>query len=458
MLVLGMGSNCGDRLQYLRIALDLIRFGTEFKDLRVEAISPIYESDALLPDNAPESWNQSFLNVNLLCKTEIIPQELLIRIKKIEAHMGRLDRGRWAPREIDIDILAYGDRTFKSLDLELPHPWLLERPFAILPLADIYPDWIIPGRGPFAGTNAENYAKQLRKSGSTIPFRTRRSTQSITQLMGILNVTPDSFSDGGLHDQPQTAIQQIETFIQNGVYLFDIGGESTRPGAKLLETEEEWRRIAPLLKGIQAERKHLESLSQSKIQLSIDTRNPEIAHLALQNGADWINDVSGFRSPQLTEFLAKTQAESLKLVKVVLMHSLSVPPKKDEILPSNADVLEQLLEWGDSQIQRLVRAGIARDSIVFDPGLGFGKSVEQSWELLRRAEELHKLRVPILIGHSRKSFLTPLTQKTARERDIETASLTIALAAKGISYLRVHHAEHNSRAIRGWTQVNGICR
>lgn len=482
VVVLGLGSNCGDRLGYLRNTIHRIQYELALNTVEIVSISPIYESDALLPPDAPTAWNQPFLNANILCKTKLGPLELLHLIKGIEAQMGRKDRGRWAPREIDIDILVMGDEgdlgnkadfNFTHETLQIPHPSLLDRPFALLPLADLVPNWVISLPGAYQGMSAEQFAKRWKRNWESIPFRTRRSPLCFSELVGILNITPDSFSDGGLHNEAKASLEQTRKLIQNGINVVDIGAESTRPGARLLETEEEWSRLQPLLLAIQAEREDL-SLCQPRelpsteaygegldfprlgpIRLSVDTRNPEIASRALRLGVSWINDVSGFGSDSMKEVLAASPCQTTK---AVVMHSLSVPPKKGETLSPDADLIDQLVEWAENRIQSLMQFGIDRNRIVFDPGLGFGKTSQQSWEILRRAHELHRLRVPILIGHSRKSFLTTLTEKPPHDRDIETILLSTSLVKKGISYLRVHNGEQNARALRAWAQVDGLCQ
>ena len=232
MLVLGIGSNCGDRLGYLRDAIQKIQFVVNPGSIEVCSVSPFYESEALLPVGAPQDWNQPFLNVNLLCKTKLPPLELLKLVKSIEVQIGRANRGRWAPREIDIDILIYGDLNFESETLKIPHPGLLERPFAILPLLDLVPNWKISIQGPTFGIPARHFVRQWKGNPETTPFRTRRSNLILTELVGILNVTPDSFSDGGLHTRAETALSRIQTLIEEGIQIIDIGGESTRPGAQ----------------------------------------------------------------------------------------------------------------------------------------------------------------------------------------------------------------------------------
>jgi dihydropteroate synthase len=326
----------------------------------------------------------------------------------------------------------------------------------MLPLADLVPNWPIAVLGQYQGMLAGEFVSTWKRNWETIPFRTRRSSLGFTELMGVLNITPDSFSDGGLHNKPEAALKKIRALIQDGIRIIDIGGESTRPGARSLETEEEWSRIEPLLKAIQNG-----GFTEQEVRFSVDTRNPEIAARSIRLGVDWINDVSGFESDAMKEAVAGShlnRKNGEKLVKLVVMHSLSVPPKKGETLSPDKDLIGQLLEWAENRIQDLSRFGIERNRIIFDPGLGFGKTPEQSWEILRRAHEFHQLRVPILFGHSRKSFLSTLVGKPPQDRDLETTILSAELAKKGISFLRVHNGEQNSRGLKTWAQLDGVCR
>jgi dihydropteroate synthase len=191
--------------------------------------------------------------------------------------------------------------------------------------------------------------------------------------------------------------------------------------------------------------------------ISLDTRHPEVAEKAIQTGIDWMNDVSGLENPRMQKIAAQSGLD------VVVMHSMIVPPKAGTELSSEEDPTSLILEWAEKRFNELNKNGISRDRIIFDPGFGFGKTRQQSWELLREMRRFHDLGVRILVGHSRKTFLTggsSLAKLPAASRDVETLALTQDLAEKGIDYLRVHDPESNSRALRVWAQVNGIsqCR
>ena len=437
--VLGFGTNCGNRLAFLRTALQKIKAGPPFHSLKILKVSPIYESDALLPEGAPESWKQDFLNVNVSIHTTLSPLALLDWIKTLEKSMGRIDRGRWAPREIDIDILVMGPQgtgLFKSDRLTIPHPELHHRPFATLPLMDLLPDW---GVSPWKGRPSEH-----------VPFLTHRTQYALTELVGIINVTPDSFSDGGLFNSADVAVQQAERFLALGVTILDIGAEATNPSTAVknhpITPVEEWKRLEPVLAALRG----------MPITLSLDTRHAEVAKNGILAGVHWINDVSGFSDPAMVRAVTQSSQTSGTSVDLVMMHSLVVPADPRVTLSLESDPVSQILGWTEKRLQELEAAGIARERIIFDPGFGFGLTVEQSWVVLREIERFHDLGIRILVGHSRKSFLTSITNSPAPARDLETATLSVTLANKGMNYLRVHDAETSSRTLKCWTQVDGV--
>ena len=239
-----------------------------------------------------------------------------------------------------------------------------------------------------------------------------------TQLVGIVNLTPDSFSDGGETLSAKEAVFAIEDAIQNGAHVVDLGAESTRPGATPVDPEEEWRRLAPVL--------ILKGRYGNKVRFSVDTRHAEVAYRALDLGADWINDVSGFSDPEMLEVVCNTDC------KLVVMHSLTVPADKNITLPSTTDPVQEVQRFAQARLKQMQDAGIDRSRMIFDPGIGFGKTAEQSRALIERIGELRLIGVPLLVGHSRKSFLGE------GDRDAATLAVSKKLVAAGVDYLRVH--------------------
>ncbi len=238
----------------------------------------------------------------------------------------------------------------------------------------------------------------------------------MTRLVGIVNITPDSFSDGGRYHGVDAAIAHIEQLIEDGADVIDIGAESTRPGATPLSVGEEWARLAPLF----------EIFSPSGAVFSLDTRHAENAKRALDIGFHWINDVSGAADDAMIEAVKPYGG------KLVVMHSLSVPADKNITVPEDADVVETLLAWAQKQVVRLEKKGLRRHHLIFDPGLGFGKTSAQSGQIIERFIELKACGLPLLIGHSRKSFLGE------GDKDAKTLAVSRQLIGKGVDYVRVH--------------------
>jgi 2-amino-4-hydroxy-6-hydroxymethyldihydropteridine diphosphokinase/dihydropteroate synthase len=288
MIFIGLGSNVGDRKQLLRKAYDEVSlFAGNLK------ISSLYESQALLPKDAPKSWDKPFYNMVLGCEVSLNPLELLVRLKAIEKKLGRKERGRWAPREIDLDILFFKDECFDEQGLKIPHPSLLDRPFVIKPLLEIAGDMQFPLPGNY-------FQKTLRDIAQNLPLNessdcVRLSETILTpDLVGILNVTPDSFSDGDHFLEKNLALAHSEKLILQGARIIDVGAESTRPGAIKISQKEEWFRLEPILENILA----LKSLHPS-LKVSLDTRHWETAERGLKLGVDIINDVSGVSSEEM---------------------------------------------------------------------------------------------------------------------------------------------------------------
>ena len=254
----------------------------------------------------------------------------------------------------------------------------------------------------------------------------------MSALVGILNITDDSFSDGGLYNNPDTAVIQARKMVDEGASVIDIGAESTRPGAKSIHHEEEWKKLLPMLEAIRS--------SELNAWISVDTRNPETALKAILLGVDWINDVSGFSSKKMIE------AVKDNAVTIVVMHSLGIPANPDVTIPENENVVKTVYQWAENKISELESHGIKKDRIIIDPGIGFGKTAEQSLRLIKNITEFIKLGVKILVGHSRKSFLKLFTDKPANERDHETCRITSYLAYHNVDYIRVHNVIENSKA------------
>ena len=247
--------------------------------------------------------------------------------------------------------------------------------------------------------------------------------------MGILNVTPDSFADGGLFFDTQLAIARGLEMIDEGVDIIDIGGESTRPGAERVSPEEEQARVLPVIK----------ALSQENTVISIDTMRAATAQLAVEAGATIVNDVSGGAADP--EMFATVAALGCKYT---LMHWRGHSKDMDS-KAIYGDVVQEVIEEVTISLQKALAAGIARENIILDPGLGFAKNPEHNWEILNRIDELVAMGYPILIGHSRKRFLG---SGSPQEREAATVALTQSLVGKGIWAVRVHGVKSNVAALK----------
>ncbi len=254
-----------------------------------------------------------------------------------------------------------------------------------------------------------------------------------TTIIGILNITPDSFSDGGCYNERQQAVARAVKLVEEGADIIDIGAESTRPGAIALTPEAEWQRLEAVLPDI------IHAVHTQGAEVSIDSYHPETVAKALAMGVDIINDVSGGENAAMRAVLAASQAT------YIVMHNCGIPADK-HILPEGKDVVAEVYGWAEQKLAQLEQEGIARRRVILDPGIGFGKSARQSLELLRNLEEFNALNVRLCIGHSRKSFLAGFSLKPPADRDIETLTVSLLLAQHGVAYVRVHDVASHQRA------------
>jgi dihydropteroate synthase len=240
-------------------------------------------------------------------------------------------------------------------------------------------------------------------------------------IMGVVNVTPDSFSDGGRYLDPRTAIGHGEQLAAEGAAILDIGGESTRPGADPVSEEEELRRVVPVVEGL-----------AGVARISIDTSKVAVAAAALDAGADYVNDVTAFRSdPDLAALVAE------RGVDCCLMHMLGTPRTMQQD-PRYDDVVSEVKAFLEARLAYAVGEGVAEERVMLDPGIGFGKTVEHNLELIRRLDEIVAIGRPVVFGVSRKSFLGKLTGRAVGERAVATAAANVLALERGASIFRVH--------------------
>jgi len=253
-------------------------------------------------------------------------------------------------------------------------------------------------------------------------------------VMGILNVTPDSFSDGGLHAAPDSAVAAALRMVEEGADIIDVGGESTRPGAPEVPADEEIHRVATVIGDLRA---------KADVPISIDTRKAKVARAALDAGADIVNDISALRGdPALAPLCADRECP------VVLMH-MKGTPRKMQADPRYDDVVDEVLNFLGEAVARAVAAGIAWERTIVDPGIGFGKTVEHNLALVNRLDELAETGRPVLLGASRKSFIgKTLDIDSPAERLEGTLAVTALAVARGARIVRVHDVAANVRVVR----------
>ncbi|KAA8676824.1 dihydropteroate synthase [Vibrio gigantis] len=251
-------------------------------------------------------------------------------------------------------------------------------------------------------------------------------------VMGILNVTPDSFSDGGKFNSLDNALLQAERMIQAGVSIIDIGGESTRPGAPDVSLKEELARVIPAIKAIRA---------KFDVWISIDTSKAEVMRQAVEAGADLINDVRALQEPGALEAAAGAN------VPVCLMH-MKGQPRTMQTNPSYDDVLKDVEAFLQERVDACKAVGIPKDQLILDPGFGFGKTIEHNYHLLAHLEKFHLLGLPVLAGMSRKSMIFKLLDKAPADCMVASVTCATIAAMKGAQIIRVHDVEDTLEAMK----------
>ncbi|CAH6942425.1 dihydropteroate synthase [Vibrio chagasii] len=251
-------------------------------------------------------------------------------------------------------------------------------------------------------------------------------------VMGILNVTPDSFSDGGKFNSLDNALQQAERMVQAGVSIIDIGGESTRPGAPDVSLEEELARVIPAIKAIRA---------KFDVWISIDTSKAEVMRQAVEAGADLINDVRALQEPGALQVAADAN------VPICLMH-MKGQPRTMQANPSYDDVLQDVEAFLQERVEACEAVGISKDQLILDPGFGFGKTIEHNYHLLAHLEKFHSLGLPVLAGMSRKSMIFKLLDKVPADCMVASVTCATIAAMKGAQIIRVHDVEETLEAMK----------
>lgn len=465
---IALGSNLGDRPGTLRDALR--RLG-EIDAVEVVATSRLYESAPMYVTDQP-----AFLNAAAEIRTTLPPLELLRVLKDTEKEMGRqfgADQVRWGPRPIDLDIVFYEDENVMKLEsdghareLIVPHPRWQERDFVKGPLADltgVVSSSVVSGldrnlvaaKRLWIEQGGERALRSMSQDGSlqcvlplgggvTWPWSRQ------TSVMGILNVTPDSFSGDGKFQHVDGAIGAALEMVRDGADILDVGGQSTRPGSEKISAEEEWRRVGPVLDALRQEG------VTKQIPISIDTYYANVAAKAVQTGAHIVNDVSG---GTLDDKMYETVADAG--VSYVLMHMRGTPQtmqSAEHVAYENGDVCAEVARSLQASCDRAVRAGIESWRIILDPGIGFAKTVEGSTDLVANLSRFRSnisepyKALPVLLGASRKKFLGEMIGRPddpASGRDWATCAVNAIGALHGANIVRTH----NVRATKDATRV-----
>lgn len=256
-------------------------------------------------------------------------------------------------------------------------------------------------------------------------------------VMGVVNVTPDSFSDGGRHATPEAAVRHALRLVDEGADLLDIGGESTRPGAAPVPVDEEIRRIVPVL----------DALQDCGRPLSVDTRRPAAMRAAIEHGADLVNDIDALRASGALDAVRASDCA------VCVMHMQGEPGTMQQE-PRYADVVGEVEEFLAERVAHAIDAGIARERIVVDPGIGFGKTLRHNLLLLEALDELAALGLPVLVGVSRKSMIGTLTGREVDHRLAGSLSAMLAAVTRGANIVRVHDVAETCDALRVWQAID----
>ncbi|KAI6165246.1 Dihydropteroate synthase-like protein [Pisolithus thermaeus] len=510
-VAIALGSNLGDRFANIEMALRLLEVPQALLEdldngaqVTVIDTSFMYETAPMYVTDQPR-----FANCACIVETNLESVTLLGLLKKIEDVVGRVPTIRNGPRAIDLDILTYDSERIdtrpedKRYDLQnltgelvVPHPRLAEREFVLRPLNDMMPDFVHPVLGKTIRTLLYDILSARRVGEppmlKVLPFpkypfvatptpygfpsvpptakywiisstdSTGKPGPHTTHIMATLNATPDSFSDGSMHDTVPAALKYVRTSVESGAHIVDVGGCSTRPGATSVSENEETDRVVPIISAIRAQ----ESEDVANVLISVDTFRWKVAEAAVQAGANCINDVYAFTGPDyplvqasVEHFLQMRDIARRLSVPVVLMHSRGDVRSNKDYSDYHGNLVSAIQSELGDKVQAIVRGagGVRRWLVIVDPGIGFSKPADAQYTLLSRAASItadkpgnRLIGYPLLIGTSKKSFLASILQrpdsvgtykgrKTGPEGRIWATAATMACAVQqGANVVRVH--------------------
>lgn len=427
-VVLGLGSNINPKINYLRKSIKMINNHIN----TIIALSKIYQTKALLPVDAPISWDMDFYNMTVLIKTNLDPYNLLFKIKYIEKLIGRNHSNPiWSPRKIDIDILCYGNLKLNTNCIHLPHKSLLKRNFALQPLLEVYPNWNYPKKN----INLYAHLKCMDRL-KLAPF----NLLTKTKIIGIINLSKDSFSD-----KERITLKNFEKcfieLIEAGAEIIDLGAESTKPNITPKTWDEYWIIIEPYLKSIE---KILDKKTFSiHPKISIDTYHFKVVKKALKFPfIKIINDVYGIEERKIIDLIKD------KNIKYIFMHQLGKPSIK---YINNNLVCSEIILYAQKKIQFFLELGMLKKNLIFDIGIGFAKYSLHAIKLLKNIKLIKSLlNIEIMVGHSRKLSVMPMVfyddPKSNLYKDIATTILSYELMKNNVDYIRVHNVYLNNIA------------
>ncbi|KAK9088200.1 hypothetical protein Scep_027282 [Stephania cephalantha] len=453
-VVIAVGSNVGDRIFNFNEALKLMKSS----GIRIMRHGCLYETKPAYVLDQP-----LFLNTAVRGFTKLAPHDLLAVLKKIEKDMGRTGGIRYGPRPIDLDILFYGKFNVQSETLIVPHERIWERPFVLAPLIDLLGSAV-------DNDTVASWHSYSRKTGGLFEAWEKLGGESLigrhelrrvlpvgkqlldwserTRVMGILNLTPDSFSDGGKYQSVEAAVSQVRLMISEGADIIDIGAQSTRPFATMISADEELDRVLPVVEAL------LELPEMEGKFLSVDTFHSKVAQEAVSKGVHLVNDVSsGQLDPNMFSVVASLG------VPYVMMHMRGDPStmQNDGNLHYE-NVCKQVASELYLHIRDAESSGIPAWRLIIDPGIGFSKKTKHNLEILSGLETIREefsvkslaaSHVPILVGPSRKRFLGDICNRpNAIDRDPATVSAVTSGILNGANIVRVHNVRDNLDAAR----------